>query len=142
MKQFHADTEREEAYYVGLMNSVGYRNKDLDKPVIGIVNSWNEVNPGHRPLRELAQFVKEGVWAGGGTPAEFNVPAPCDGIAQIRGMNPPPPRDLIAGSAEAMVHSHAFERLVSCFLHTNYPESDGRGVTRPPSIVQPPGPCY
>jgi dihydroxy-acid dehydratase len=113
MKQFHADTEREEAYYVGLMNSVGYRNKDLDKPVIGIVNSWNEVNPGHRPLRELAQYVKEGVWAGGGTPAEFNVPAPCDGIAQMRGMNYIlPTRDLIAGSVEAMVRSHAFDGLV------------------------------
>lgn len=75
-----------EAYYVGLMNASGYRNKDLKKPIIGVVNSWNEVNPGHKPLRELAQYVKEGIWAAGGTPAEFCVPAPCDGVAQLRGM--------------------------------------------------------
>ena len=43
-----------EAYYIGLMNSVGYRNKDLAKPVIGIVNSWNDVNPGHKPFAQLA----------------------------------------------------------------------------------------
>ena len=113
MSNFCADTEREEAYLVGLMNAAGYRNKDLDKPVIGIVNSWNEVNPGHRPLRELANFVKEGVWAAGGTPGEFNVPAPCDGISQMRGMNYIlPPRDLIAGSIEAMVKAHGFDGLV------------------------------
>lgn len=113
MKKFQAENERKEAYYVGLMNSVGYRNKDIDKPVIGIVNSWNDVNPGHKPLRELAQYVKEGIWAANGTPAEFNVPAPCDGMAQMRGMNYVlPSRDLIAGSIEAMVESHAFDGLV------------------------------
>lgn len=53
-----------EAYYRGLMHSVGYRRKDLDKPQIAIVNSWTEVNPGHQPLRELANRVKEGIWAG------------------------------------------------------------------------------
>lgn len=52
-----------EAYYIGLMNAAGYRDKDLKKPIIGIVNSWNDVNPGHKPLKELAQYVKEGVWA-------------------------------------------------------------------------------
>jgi dihydroxy-acid dehydratase len=113
MRNFRADEEITEAYYVGLMNAVGYRNKDLDKPIIGVVNSWNEVNPGHKPLRELAQYVKEGIWAAGGTPGEFNVPAPCDGIAQMRGMNCVlPSRDLIAGSIEAMVRAHAFDGLV------------------------------
>lgn len=57
-----------EAYYVGLMNACGYRDKDLKKPVIGIVNSWNDVNPGHKALKELVQYVKEGVWAAGGAP--------------------------------------------------------------------------
>ena len=38
-----------EAYYIGLMNAAGYRDKDLKKPIIGIVNSWNDVNPGHKP---------------------------------------------------------------------------------------------
>jgi len=54
-----------EAYYRGLMHSVGYRRKDLDKPQIVVVNSWTDVNPGHQPLRELALRVKEGIWAGG-----------------------------------------------------------------------------
>src|SRR5690606_32869792 len=90
------------AYYVGLMNSCGYRNKDLKKPSIGIVNSFTDVNPGHKVLRELSQYVKEGIWAGGGAPGEFNVPAPCDGMAQGNGMHSIlPQRDLIAASIEA-----------------------------------------
>ena len=102
-----------DAYYVGLMQAVGYRQKDLDKPVIGIVNSWNDVNPGHKPFRELAGYVKEGVWAAGGTPAEFTVPAPCDGMAQLIGMQYIlPQRDLIAASVEAMARAHAFDGLV------------------------------
>ena len=73
-------------YYNGLMSSVGYRRKDIEKPVIGIVNSWNDVNPGHKPFKELVQYVKEGIWAAGGTPAEFGAPAPCDGMSQMLGM--------------------------------------------------------
>lgn len=102
-----------DAYYVGLMGAAGYREKDLSKPFIGIVNSWNEVNPGHKPLAELAKYVKEGVWAAGGAPAEFNVPAPCDGAAQLLGMQYVlPQRDLIAASVEAMVGTHQFDGLV------------------------------
>ena len=107
------DLDMTEAYYIGLMSSVGYRKKDLAKPVIGIVNSWNDVNPGHKPLRELAAYVKEGIWIAGGTPAEFGVPGPCDGIAQGKGMHYIlPQRDLIAASAEAMVEAHGFDGLV------------------------------
>lgn len=102
-----------EAYYIGLMNAAGYRDKDLKKPIIAIVNSWNDVNPGHKPLKELAQYVKEGVWAAGGAPAEFTVPAPCDGMAQLRGMQYVlASRDLIAGSIETMVRAHHFDGLV------------------------------
>ena len=102
-----------EAYYRGLMHSVGYRRTDLGKPQIAVVNSWTEVNPGHQPLKELAQRVKEGIWAAGGCPSEFSVPAPCDGMAQGPGMHYIlPQRDLIAGSIEAMVGAHGFEGLV------------------------------
>ena len=102
-----------EAYFIGLMNSVGYRNKDLAKPVIGIVNSWNDVNPGHKPFAQLSGYVKEGIWAAGGTPAEFTVPAPCDGMAQGEGMHYIlPQRDLIAASIETMVEAHGFDGLV------------------------------
>lgn len=102
-----------EAYYRGLMHSVGYRRKDLDKPQIAVVNSWTEVNPGHEPLRALAERVKQGIWAAGGSPCEFNVPAPCDGMAQGAGMHYIlPQRDLICASIEAMVQAHGFEAMV------------------------------
>lgn len=102
-----------EAYYRGLMHSVGYRRKDLDKPQIIVVNSWTDVNPGHKPLRELSSYVREGIWAAAGSPAEFNVPAPCDGMAQGPGQHfILPQRDLISASIEAMVRSHGFEGMV------------------------------
>jgi len=102
-----------EAYYRGLMHGCGYRRNDLDKPQIAIVNSWTDVNPGHQPLRELAVHVREGIWAAGGCPSEFNVPAPCDGMAQGKGQHYIlPQRDLIAASIEAMVKAHGFEGLV------------------------------
>ena len=102
-----------EAYYRGLMHGCGYRRKDLDKPQIAIVNSWTDVNPGHKPLRELAVHVREGIWTAGGCPTEFNVPAPCDGMAQGMGQHYIlPQRDLIAASIEAMVKAHGFEGLV------------------------------
>ena len=101
------------AYYVGLMGSCGYRIDDLRKPVIGIVNSFTDANPGHRVFGELVKYVKEGVWAAGGTPAEFNVPAPCDGMAQGSGMHYIlPERDLISASIEGMVGAHDFDGLV------------------------------
>jgi dihydroxy-acid dehydratase len=102
-----------EAYYRGLMHSAGYRRKDLDKPIVAVVNSWTDVNPGHLPFKYLVDRVKEGIWAEGGTPGEFNVPAPCDGIAQGPGMHYIlPQRDLIASSIEAMVKSHGFQGMV------------------------------
>ena len=102
-----------EAYFIGLMSSAGYRKKDLAKPIIGIVNSYTDVNPGHKPFYELVRYVKEGIWASGGTPAEFGVPAPCDGMAQGAGMHfILPQRDLIAASVEGMVGAHGFDGLV------------------------------
>ncbi len=102
-----------EAYFRGLMHAVGYRRKDLEKPQIAVVNSWTDVNPGHQPLKELSARVKEGIWAAGGSPGEFNVPAPCDGMAQGPGMHYVlPQRDLIAASIEAMVLAHGFEGMV------------------------------
>ncbi|QDR81544.1 dihydroxy-acid dehydratase [Sporomusa termitida] len=102
-----------EAYWIGLMSSSGYRKKDLAKPVIGIVNSYTDANPGHKPFAELVKYVKEGIWAAGGTPAEFGVPGPCDGMAQGAGMHYIlPQRDLIAASVETMVSAHGFDGLV------------------------------
>jgi dihydroxy-acid dehydratase len=103
-----------QAYYRGLMHACGYRAADLDKPQIAVVNSFTDVNPGHVPLRDLAVRVKEGIWIAGGSPGEFNVPAPCDGMANSGpgGHYLLPQRDLIAGSIEAMVRAHGFQGLV------------------------------
>lgn len=112
-KYQHNINNPQEAYYVGLMNACGFRTQDLERPVIGIVNSYTDVNPGHKPLRELAQAVREGILLAGATPAEFNIPAPCDGMAQGGGMHYIlPQRDLIAGSIESMVRANKFDGLV------------------------------
>lgn len=101
------------AYPRALYRSMGFTDADFDKPLIGIVNSWSEVCPGHVHLRTLAQWVKEGVRAAGGAPAEFNTVAACDGIAQGRGMHYIlPMRDVIAASIELMVGANRFDGLV------------------------------
>ena len=76
-----------------------------EKPLIAIANSWNEVCPGHEPLRQLAQEVKKGVLEAGGEPIEFNTIAMCDGIAQGHaGMRYClPHREIVADSCEAMI---------------------------------------
>ena len=76
-----------------------------DKPLIAIANSWNEVCPGHEPLRKLAEEVKKGVLEAGGEPIEFNTLGMCDGIAQGHaGMRYClPHREIIADSCEAMI---------------------------------------
>jgi dihydroxy-acid dehydratase len=101
------------AYPRALYRAMGYRDEDFDRPLVGIVNSWSEVNPGHFHLRQLAEWVKQGVREAGGTPAEFNTVAPCDGIAQGRGMHYVLPlRDIIAASIELMVGANRFDGLV------------------------------
>lgn len=86
----------------------------MTKPFIGIANSFTEINPGHIHLREIAQAVREGVIAAGGLPFEFNVPAPCDAVAEGNdGMRHIlPQRDLIADSVETFVRSQLFDGVV------------------------------
>lgn len=101
------------AYPRALYRAMGYREDDFKKPLIGIVNSWSEVNPGHFHLRQLAEWVRQGVREAGGMPAEFNTVAPCDGIAQGKGMHAILPlRDVIAASVELMVRANRFDGLV------------------------------
>ncbi|APC08969.1 dihydroxy-acid dehydratase [Moorella thermoacetica] len=97
-----------------LFKAAGLTSEDLQKPLIAVVNSWNEVNPGHKHLRELAEFVKRGISQAGGTPLEFNTIALCDGIAMEHdGMRMVlPSRDLIADSVELMVRAHGFDAMV------------------------------
>ena len=85
-----------------------------EKPMIAIVNSHTDVNPGHRHLRSLAEKVREGVHIAGGVPFEFNVPAPCDGMAEgHEGMRfILPQRELIADMVETHVRSMLFDAMV------------------------------
>ena len=102
------------AAHRALFHAMGYSPEDLDKPLIGVVNSFNEVVPGHFHLRGIADAVKSGVSAAGGTPMEFPAIAICDGIAMgHQGMKYPlPSRELIADSIEAMAVAHGFDGLV------------------------------
>lgn len=97
-----------------LFYAMGYTPEDLQKPLIGIVNAFNEIIPGHIHLRELAQAAKLGVAAGGGTPVEFPVIGICDGIAMNHdGMKYPlASRELIADSIETMAVAHKLDGLV------------------------------
>lgn len=97
-----------------LLKAVGYTDEQIKKPLIGIVNSFNEVIPGHIHLQNIARAVKDGVLAAGGTPMEFNVIGVCDGLAMgHEGMRYSlVTRELIADSIECMVKAHCFDGLV------------------------------
>ena len=97
-----------------LLKATGLSNEDLQKPLVGVVNSFNEVNPGHVHLNDLAHWVKIGIASAGGTALEFPVIALCDGIAMGHaGMRYPlPSRELIADSIEAMAEGHQMDALV------------------------------
>ena len=88
-----------------LLYSLGLTQEDFQKPMIAVVNSWNEIVPGCKHLPQLSEQVKAGVLAAGGVPFEFNTIAVCDGFAQgTAGMKYSlPSRDIIAASAEIML---------------------------------------
>lgn len=105
-------------YYfpVGVIQATGYSERELNsKPLIGIANSYNEINPGHMHLNWLADAVKMGVIEAGGIPFIFNTVAPCDGFANgHEGMKfILPQREIIADSVEAMVEAHRLDALVT-----------------------------
>jgi dihydroxy-acid dehydratase len=97
-----------------LLRSLGLKDKDFDKPFIGIVNTWTEINPGHIHLRTLAEAAKSGVRMAGGIPFEVNTIALCDGIAQGHaGMRRIlPSRNLIADSIELAVDANQFDAVI------------------------------
>lgn len=97
-----------------LLYALGLTPEEINRPLVGIVNSFNEVVPGHMHLRQVAEAVKAGVRLAGGTPLEFPAIAVCDGIAMGHvGMKYSlASRELIADSAETMALAHAFDALV------------------------------
>lgn len=131
------------AYPRAMFKSVGYTQEDLKKPVIGVVSAWSEIHPGSYANKELAQFVKAGVWAAGGTPVEFHTIAVCDAIAQGLGMHYSlPSREVVAAEIEVMVGSGGFDGLVFLPSCDKSPVAMLMAAARLniPSIFLPPGP--
>ena len=97
-----------------LFNALGLTEEELEKPLVGIVSSYNEIVPGHMNIDKIVQAVKMGVAMAGGTPIVFPAIAVCDGIAMGHtGMKYSlVTRDLIADSTECMALAHAFDALV------------------------------
>ncbi len=108
------DLDPLKAYSRALFRGCGYSYKDLAKPHIAIVNSWNEINPGHIHLRKLSSYVKEGVREAEGTPMEFNTIATCDGIANSGNYSKfvLPSREIIAASIESTIKAYNFNGMV------------------------------
>ncbi len=104
----------EKAPHRSLFKSLGLTDQEMERPFIGIVNSYNEIVPGHINLDKIAAAVKAGVRLAGGTPFEFQTIAVCDGIAMNHiGMKYSlGSRELIADSVEIMATAHAFDALV------------------------------
>lgn len=97
-----------------LLKALGLIDKEIERPIIGVVNSFNEVVPGHMHLRTIAEAVKAGIRMAGGTPMEFGVIGVCDGIAMGHtGMKYSlASRELIADSIEVMATAHCMDGLV------------------------------
>lgn len=114
MKSDNVKVGMQQAPHRSLFNALGMTEEELKKPLVGIVCSYNEIVPGHMNLDKIAQAVKLGVAAAGGTPVMFPAIAVCDGIAMGHiGMKYSlVTRDLIADSTECMAIAHQFDALV------------------------------
>ena len=97
-----------------LLYAVGFTSEQIEKPLVAVVNTWNELHPGHFHLNRLAAKVKEGVLMAGGMPAEFNTISLCDGLAiGHAGMRYIlPSREVIADSVELTVEAHRYDAMV------------------------------
>ena len=114
MRSDAVKTGTQQAPHRSLFNALGMTKEEMDRPLVGIVSSYNEIVPGHMNLDKIAQAVKLGVAMAGGTPVMFPAIAVCDGIAMGHvGMKYSlGTRDLIADSTEAMAMAHQFDALV------------------------------
>jgi dihydroxy-acid dehydratase len=103
-------------YYIrrALMKSMGYTDRDLEKPLVAIANTWNEILPGSYHLNRIAQAVKRGVQEAGGLATIFNVMAPCDGqgAGNVGFKYLLPSRDLVAASVEMMIEHASYDAAV------------------------------
>ena len=114
MRSDSVKTGTSQAPHRSLFNALGYTKEERERPLIGIVSSFNEIVPGHMNLDKIVEAVKLGVAMAGGTPVVFSAIAVCDGIAMGHiGMKYSlVTRDLIADSTECMAMAHGFDGLV------------------------------
>ena len=114
MKSDFVKKGTERAPHRSLFNAAGYTDEELERPLIGVVNSFNEIVPGHMNLDKICEAVKKGIYLAGGVPVEIPAIAVCDGIAMGHiGMKYSlVTRDLIADSTECMALAHQFDALV------------------------------
>ena len=114
MKSDNVKVGMQQAPHRSLFNALGMTKEEMERPLVGIVCSYNEIVPGHMNLDKIAQAVKMGIAMAGGTPVMFPAIAVCDGIAMGHiGMKYSlVTRDLIADSTEAMATAHQFDALV------------------------------
>lgn len=122
-----------------LVKTMGYTDEDLDRPLIGIVNTWSETNPGHYHFRQLAEAVKRGVWAAGGFPLEMNTMSICEVFFDISSMVY---RNLLSMETEELIARQPFDGIVlmgSC--DKNVPAQVMAAVSaNKPTIYLPGGP--
>ena len=114
MNSDHVKKGMQQAPHRSLFNALGYTKEEMERPLVGIVSSYNEIVPGHMNLDKITQAVKMGVAMAGGTPVVFPAIAVCDGIAMGHtGMTYSlVTRELIADSTECMAKAHQFDALV------------------------------
>ena len=114
MKSENVKSGIQQAPHRSLFYALGYTKEELERPLVGIVSSFNEIVPGHMNLDKITEAVKTGVLLAGGTPIVFPAIAVCDGIAMgHEGMKYSlVTRDLIADSTECMALAHQFDALV------------------------------
>ena len=92
-----------------LLKSMGYTDLDIEKPFIGIINTWAETNPGHVHFRQLSEAVKRGVWAAGGFPLEVNTMSICEVFFDLSSLIY---RNLLAMTTEELIERHPFDGVV------------------------------
>lgn len=92
-----------------LLKSMGYTDADIEKPIIGIINTWAETNPGHIHFRQLSEAVKRGVWSSGGFPLEVNTMSICEVFFDISSLVY---RNLLSITTEELIERHPFDGIV------------------------------
>lgn len=92
-----------------LLKSMGYTDEDIEKPIIGIINTWAETNPGHIHFRQLSEAVKRGVWAAGGFPLEVNTMSICEVFFDVSSLIY---RNLLSITTEELIERHPFDGIV------------------------------